>query len=375
MVLSKHKIGDLLGLVDERNVDEIREFVGININKEFIPSVANTDSVQANKYKVLRKGRFVFSGMQTGRDECIRIGLYKSDRPVVVSPAYTTFQITTTKIVLPEYFFMIFLSKEKDRLGWFLSDSSIRSNLDWERFCDIEIELPPIPIQKKYVDIYNAMTSNQSVYSGGLDNLSVACNAFIEKLLVESPKQPIGEYIRSEDEGNSRLFFGIDEVRGIATSKCFIETKANMDGVSLSKYKVVRPQRFAYVADTSRRGDKISLAFNDSKGTYLVSSITTIFHVKEETLLLPSYLFMYFARPEFDRYARFNSWGSARETLAWEDLCRFEIPIPNIEIQQDILNIFNAYNSRKKIADQLTKLINDICPVLIKGSHQEAAHG
>lgn len=157
MPLNKMPIGKLIQIVDERNSEGLKKFYGININKEFMPTVANTDNLDETKYKIVRKNRFVFSGMQTGRDECIRIGLYSEDDPIIVSPAYTTFEIVDTKVVLPEYFFMIFLSKEKDRLGWFLSDGSVRANLDWDRFCEIELELPDITIQQKYVDIYTGI--------------------------------------------------------------------------------------------------------------------------------------------------------------------------------------------------------------------------
>ena len=100
--------------------------------------------------------------MQTGRDRCIRIGLYKG-APIIVSPAYTTFEIKSTDVVLPEYFFMQFLSNEMDRYGWFISDSSIRSNLDLDRFEEISFELPDIPTQQKYVDIYTAIRRVQKL--------------------------------------------------------------------------------------------------------------------------------------------------------------------------------------------------------------------
>ena len=179
MGLTKHRIGDLISPVDERNSEGIREFYGINIDKEFMPTVASTDGLDERKYKVVRKSRFVYSGMQTGRDECIRISMYTKDAPIIVSPAYTTFEVTAIDIVLPEYFFMWFLSKEKDRLGWFYSDSSVRANLDWEVFCDIEISLPPLLVQQKYVDTYTAMLANQRSYERGLEDLKLTADAFI----------------------------------------------------------------------------------------------------------------------------------------------------------------------------------------------------
>ncbi len=160
MGLNKYKIGDLISVCDERNSFRLRNFYGLNINKEFMPTVANTDGLDESKYKVVRNKRFVFSGMQTGRDECIRISMYTGKEPIIVSPAYTTFEVTREDIVLPEYFFMLFLSKEKDRYGAFCSDSSIRSNLDWDRFVDIAIILPSLEQQRKFSDVFLALRRN-----------------------------------------------------------------------------------------------------------------------------------------------------------------------------------------------------------------------
>ena len=366
MALTKYKIGDLITTVDERNTIGIRDFYGININKEFMPTVANTEGLDERKYKVVRKNRFVYSGMQTGRDECIRISMYTKDKPILVSPAYVTFEVTALSTVLPLYFFLRFLTKEKDRYGAFCSDGSIRSNLDWEVFCDMNIELPSIEIQQKYVDVYNAMLANQQSYEHGLDDLKLTCDADIEELRRKTPCEKIGKYLSECNERNN-VGLTVNNVRGIATSKEFIDTKANMDGVSLSNYKMIHPNEIAYISDTSRRGDKISLAMNSSDEMYLVSSISTVFRTNKEHLL-PEYLFLFYSRTEFDRYARFNSWGSARETFNWNDMCDVKIPIPDITIQKSIAEMYMVYNKRKKINEQLKVQIKNICPILIKGS-------
>lgn len=366
MALTKYKIGDLITTVDERNTIGIRDFYGININKEFMPTVANTEGLDERKYKVVRKNRFVYSGMQTGRDECIRISMYTKDKPILVSPAYVTFEVTALSTVLPLYFFLRFLTKEQDRYGAFCSDGSIRSNLDWEVFCDMNIELPSIEIQQKYVDVYNAMLANQQSYEHGLDDLKLTCDAYIEELRRKTPCEKIGKYLSECNERNN-VGLTVNNVRGIATSKEFIDTKANMDGVSLSNYKMIHPNEIAYISDTSRRGDKISLAMNSSDEMYLVSSISTVFRTNKEHLL-PEYLFLFYSRTEFDRYARFNSWGSARETFNWNDMCDVKIPIPDITIQKSIAEMYMVYNKRKKINEQLKVQIKNICPILIKGS-------
>lgn len=370
MGLTKYKIGDLVEIVDERNNFGILEFYGININKEFMPTVANIDGLDGTKYKVVRKNRFVFSGMQTGRDECIRISMYMEDSPIIVSPAYTTFEVIATDIVDPEYFFMFFLSPERDRLGWFYSDSSIRSNLDWDRFCDIDIELPSIDIQQKYVDIYNAMLANQKAYETGLEDLKLVCDGYIEDLRRRCPAEKIGKYIIQSDSRNEQGLT-VDAVRGLAVSKEMITTKADMQGVSLNNYKIVPPAYIAYVPDTSRRGDKMSLGFNDTDETFLVSSISTVFSTKKDRLV-PEYLMLFFCRAEFDRYARFHSWGSARETFDWEEMCDVKIPIPDIKVQEAISDIYKAYKERQAINERLKTRIKDLCPILISGCRDEA---
>ena len=144
------RLGDYIEQCDERNTaGNNYPVIGINRDKTFMPTVANLDGVDIAKYKVITKGMFVFSGMQTGRDICIRIGLYGDEQPALISPAYTTFIINDEKAVLPEYFFMYFNRAESDRYGWFISDSSVRANLDWSRFLDIEIPLPSPTEQQK----------------------------------------------------------------------------------------------------------------------------------------------------------------------------------------------------------------------------------
>ena len=125
-----------------------------------------------------------------------------------------------------------------------------------------------------------------------------------------------------------------------------------------------------FIEFTTRRGEKVSLGFNNTDEEFLVSSIYVVFGTKHD-FLLPEYLMMFFMRSEFDRYARFNSWGSARETFDWNEMCNIQIPIPNIKVQQAIVNVYNVYVKRKSINEQLKAQIKNICPILIKGSVKE----
>ena len=176
----------------------------------------------------------------------------------------------------------------------------------------------------------------------------------------------LGDYIELVNERNSELQFGLPFVRGVSIQKKFIETKANMSNVSLHNYKIVKKKQFAFNPNTSRNGDKLSIAMSHSS-ELLVTSIYTVFQVKDLNQLLPEYLFLFFKRSEFDRYARFHSWGSARETFTWEDMCDLKIPIPSIAKQEAIISVYNVLEARKHIKDQLNETIKKISPTLIRG--------
>lgn len=372
MANKTYKLGELITIIDERNSYGIRDFYGININKEFMPTVADTNGLDESNYKIVRKNRFVFSGMQTGRDECIRISMYQNDNPIIVSPAYTTFEVTRTDIVLPTYFFLIFLSKEKDRLGWFYSDASIRSNLDWPVFCDIDITLPDLKTQEKYVEIYEALVENQKSYERGLDDLKLTCDAYLDKLKKEKTIS-LGDIIEKTDKRNNNLEYGEDDVRGIINLKEFAETKADLIGVDLSKFKIIEKNEFAYNSRTDGR-DMLVMALNRDNKPIIVTFNYNSFVIKQNMLqnVDPEFLYAFFKRAEFDRLVRFNSWGSSQELLSWEYLCDIKVPYPSLEIQHSIADVYKVFNERKAINEKLKSQIKDICPILIKGALEES---
>ncbi len=158
------KIGQLIRMIDEKNKeDSISKLLGINISKNFMPSIANATNLDLSKYKVIRKGIFACNIMHVGRDERLPIALYRDKTPALVSPAYKVFKIVEENIILPEFLMMFFQRPEFDRLTWFYCDSSIRGGLDWDRFCDIEIPLPTLEIQEKYVSIHHALEARKEI--------------------------------------------------------------------------------------------------------------------------------------------------------------------------------------------------------------------
>lgn len=374
MASTKCKLGSYIELRENTNADlsyGIPDVRGVNNLKELMPTKADLNGRDLSKFQIVYPGEFVFNHRTSRNGSKFSIAYNDGAKPVICTEDYVVFRIKPEceKELSARWLYMFFNRPEFDRYVITNSWGSSTEFYNWEDVQAVELELPPYPVQQKYVDIYNAMLANQQSYEHGLDDLKLTCDAYVENLGKQTAPEKIGRYLIPCDDRNE-IGLSVDFVRGLSVSKQVITTKANMNGVSLSNYKLFPPKAIAYVSDTSRRGDKMSLGFNDSENTYLVSSISTVFKTNEEHLL-PEYLMLFFCRDEFDRYARFHSWGSARETFDWDEMCDVEIPVPDIKIQQDVVDIFKAYNARKEIAEKLKAQIQNICPILIKGSIEE----
>ena len=372
MGLTKYKFGELIELTNEKNANGLYgedDAIGVNIDKIIMPMRGNLEKKDFSNFHLVPPRHFAYNPRGSRK---LGIGFNDTEKTFIITFNDNVFRIkeTAKKKILDTYLFMYLCRKEWDRYAEFISWGSSTEVFDWNIFCEEEIFLPPIQIQQKYVDVYNAMLENQKSYERGLDDIKLVCDAYTEDLRREMTCEAIGSYIEEVNQkniGNLKL----DSVRGIATSKEFINTKANMEGVSLENYKVVEPGMIAFISDTSRRADKMSIALNQSEENYLVSSISTVIQT-DNTKLLPKYLYLFFCRTEFDRYARFHSWGSARETFSLDDMKEVRMPLPTIDVQKSIVGIYEAYTIRKEINEKLKAQIKDICPILIKGSIEEA---
>lgn len=360
------RLGDYIEQCDERNTaGNNYPVIGINRDKTFMPTVANLDGVDIAKYKVITKGMFVFSGMQTGRDICIRIGLYGNEQPALISPAYTTFIINDEKKVLPEYFFMYFNRAESDRYGWFISDSSVRANLDWPRFLDIEIPLPSPVEQQKVVNAWKAFRKIKEQNETKAAPLMQVCQSYIQKAKKNNiDKYRIGKAIKVVDtinkDGHSY------EVLGLNSNKIFMPTIASMDTINTNKYKVIRKGEFAFSGMQTGRDKCIRIALYDKDTPALISPAYTTFALDENEPILPEYFMLIFKNPEMDRLGWFYSDSSVRANLDWDRFIDIEIPLLPIELQQAIVNIYKCANEAKQIAEEADRLSREVCPALLQ---------
>lgn len=363
--MSYKPIGKYIQLVDNRNKDlAVTNLLGINITKNFMPSVANVSGTDLSKYKIIQKGQFAYSAMQVGRDETIRIALYTDDEPAIISPAYSVIEVIDENKLLPEYMMMWFQRPESDRYGWFISDSSVRASLDYERLCEIGIPIPHIDEQRIYANLYKGLLNNQKAYENSLDDLQLICNSYMDTLK-DKFLEPIGDLVelvdnRNTDGSNTNLL-------GINVNKVFMSSKAKTTESNLVKYKLISKGEFAYSAMQVGRDETVRVVLYSFDEPAIISPAYSVFKVKDDVELLPEFLMLWFYRPEFNRFGWFISDSSVRASLEWERFCEINVPVPDVKIQEAIVTIYHTLETRKRINEQLKNSIKPLCPVLMRG--------
>jgi type I restriction enzyme S subunit len=303
--------------------------------------------------------------MQVGRDETIRLALYTEDKPAIISPAYSVIEVIDKNELLPEYMMMWFQRPESDRYGWFISDSSVRASLEWERFCEIQIPIPDIDEQRKFVALYNGLLTNQKTYENSLADLQLICNSSMDKLKHIYNHQPLSELVQLVDNRNKDNT--IKKLLGINVDKVFMSSKANVGETDLSKYKIVQKEQFAYSTMQVGRDETVRVVLYSFDEPAIISPAYLVFEVIDKTVVLPEFLMLWFYRPEFNRYGWFISDSSVRASLEWERFKEIQIPIPDIKVQEAIVTIYHTLETRKRINEQLKNTIKPLCPVLMRG--------
>lgn len=369
MGLTKIRLGDYIrrSTVNNRNLqygDDL--IVGVNNTGVFTTPKGSTNGVNLKPYKIVETGAFVYNPTRLDLGSIA----YRTEGLCIVSHLYMVFYLTDEgkKIIDPQWLFIYFRRNEFQREVTFRNFGSQRPEFNFEDMSDIVIPLPPIDIQRKYVAVYHAMLANQQSYERGLEDLKLTCDAYIEGLRRTMPCEKIGTYITQKNNRNTKKT--IDLVMGLSTKKEFREAQSRVNRAKLGNYKIVNPGDFAFVPTTDT-WKVLAFALNDFVMDLVVSPIYEVFSVNQSKIL-PKYLAIWLSRKEFDRYARFHSWGSARENFSYNDMKNVQIPIPKLPIQKSIVDIYTVYKERKKINETLKKQIKDLCPILIKGSIEEA---
>lgn len=368
MGLNKIRLGDYIIRSTQNNRDlkyGVELISGVTSQGVFAIPKGDPIDVNLKPYKIVNNGAFVYNPTRLDLGSIA----YRTDGRCIVSHLYMVFYLTEEgkRIIDPTWLYIYFRRNEFLREVTFRNFGSQRPEFNFEDMSDIIIPLPDLPTQQKYVDIYNSMVANQQAYERGLEDLKLTCDGYIEDLRRKIPCEKIGRYIERHDIRNGKN--GSKNVMGISTSKQFREPTSKVNKNELANYKVCHPRQIGFV-QTTHNEKVFTYAFNNTKEDIVVSSVNEVFSTQEDKLY-PEYLCMFFNRTEFDRYARFHSWGSARETFTWNDLIEVKIPIPDIAIQKSIAEMYTVYNKRKKINEQLKAQIKNICPILIRGSLED----
>ena len=363
-------LGSYLQESNERNIDEkldINAVMGISINKNFFATKANMKNVSLRPYKIIAPQEFAYVNVTSRNGDKISIAINSSDDRFLVSSSYTAFRVKDISVLNPEYLYLQFNRPEFDRYARFNSWGTAREIFSWNDLCRVKISLPPIEVQQTYVNAYKGLTALIDENEKLFKSLEAMAQASVLECREKWPMVTLGSYLQETNERNTDG--SIEEVLGISTSKRFREPNSRVDRTKLHKYKIVRNWQFAFVptTDTWRC---LAVCLSQFSYPIVVSPIYITFKVKNKDVLLPEYLYLQFNRPEFDRYARFNSWGTARENFNWDDMCRVKIPLPPIEVQQSIVALFHCAEEARKIAEEAKAQLAKLCPAMI----QRAAH-
>ena len=368
MKFTNIRLGDYIKRSTLNNKDlnyGIDLIAGVNNQGLFMTPKGNTDGVDLKPYKIVNNGAFVYNPTR------LELGsiAYRTEGLCIVSHLYMVFYLTEEgkKIIDPLWLYIYFRRSEFCREVTFRNFGSQRPEFNFNDMSDIVIPLPDINIQQKYVDIYKAMVENQQTYERGLDDLKLVCDAYIEDLRRKIPCEEIGPYIEECNEKNENNT--IELFQGVTVEHIFTEPKRIAE--DSENGNIVRTGQFAFNKVMKANNTKLPIALREGPDC-VVSNSYQVFQINNKAKLLPKYLLLWLNRTETERYAGFISFGTTRDIFTFEDMGKILIPIPDIKIQQSIVNIYNAYNKRKEINEKLKAQIKEICPILIKGSIEEA---
>ncbi len=372
MALIEGKLGNYIELRDVRNTDlrygadRVR---GVNTTKQMMQTRADLSARDLSKFQIVSPGEFVFNHRTSRNGSKFSIAYNNSESNVICTEDYVVFRISEygKQFVLAEWLFMYFNRPEFDRYVITNSWGSSTEFYNWEDLCDADIVFPSLSVQKKYVDVYNSMLANQRSYERGLEDLKLTVDAIIEKFKHKTKRVFLGDLVEESDVRNKDG--AITNVHGVNKDKLFMPSVAS--GADLSKYKIVRKGQFACNLMHVGRDVAVPVALQDMDKPLIVSPAYLVFYLKND-IVLPEYLLMWLSRAETDRYAWFMSDTNVRSGMEKKRFYEIDIPVPTRAEQELLIEIYIALSLRREINEQLESQIRDICPILIKGSLEEA---
>lgn len=366
----KVPLGDYIESVDVRNTDgkyTINDVRGLSTQKQIIETKANMDGVSTVSYKLLSPEQFAYVADTSRRGEKISLGFNSGADIFLVSSISIVFRVKDIYQLDPMYLYLFFCRPEFDRYSRFNSWGSAREAFSFDEMCRVRIPLPPLDVQKEYVDAYDSLQQLIQQNEALLKPLSDACQAYMAEVKSKYDEVTLGDYIEEYIQINSDN--GIKEVRGVSVSKFFVQTNAKVNKNDLRKYKIVPPGYIAYV-QTTKNEKCFAFAINNDCFPIVVSAVDRVIYSKVPDILDANYLALWFRRKEWDRFAIFNSWGSAREVFSYQDFCKSRIPLPPLDVQKSIVALHKCAEEARSIAAEARETLRKMCPAMV----QRAAH-
>lgn len=359
------KLGNYIEQTDNRNTDlkfNVNQLRGISINKILMPTKANTDDLNLKGYKVVKNNEFTYCTVTSRNGNKISLA-YNDGEDCIVSSINPTFKIKDETKLLPRFLMMYFNRAEFDRYARFNSWGSARETFTWDDMCDIEIDLPSIEIQKKYVVVYESLLSNLRSYESKLEDLKLVCDGYIEDLRKKYVLDSLGKFIHRIFTKN--IDFKIKKLIGVGMNGIIppAQSKDETNGhicylVNKDNFLFAPPQIHKGAIDIYREDQTVKCS-----DAYIVFDIIS-------PLLNKDFLLLILKSPFFQKYSEYYRDG-VREQFDFDQLCEYRVPIPPIEIQKSIVSVFDVYNKRKDIVNKLKEKISTICPILIRGAIKE----
>lgn len=370
MGLINIRLGDYIERSTQNNKDleyGTDLIVGVNSQGIFAVPKGNTDGVDLKPYKIVNNGAFVYNPTRLELESIA----YRTEGLCIVSHLYMVFYLTDEgkKIIDPMWLYIYFRREEFCREVTFRNFGSQRPEFNINDMSDIIVPLPDIKIQRKYVNVYNAMLANQQSYERGLEDLKLVCDAYIENLS-DCGYTKIGNYIERNKKRNKDKNFVKSDVKGFNNNGQFIEPMRLFSG-DISTFKIITKNDFVYNSRINSTIERLSIAINENEDL-IASPAYESFRVSNDKELYPFYLYLLLQRESFARKVLFNSFGSSTIVFGFDDLSEIEIPVPSFSEQVSIANIYKVYKERWSINEKLKAQIKDIYPILIKGSIEEA---
>lgn len=371
MALTKYKLGDLIYEITRKN-DSLEygiEYVrGVSNTKEIMPTKADVDPNVIHKFYIIMPNEFIYNPRTTRMGDKVGLAYNDTDSPLLFTFNNIAFGIkeSAKEIILPDFLYIYFNRSEFDRYAIVNSWGSATELFTFEEMCDIDIDLPPLSVQQKYVDIYNSMLANQRCYERGLEDLKLTIDALLERFKKGTKRIPLGELIIESDERNKDD--AIQSVNGVNKDKLFMPSVAN--GADLTKYKLVRKNQFSCNLMHVGRDVVVPVALNSHDEPIIVSPAYIVFNVKNDSII-PEFLLMWLSRTETDRYAWFMCDTNVRSGMEKKRFFEIDIPVPSIQEQRAIIEIYDVLYIRREVNERLKAQIKDLCPILVKGAVEE----